>query len=76
MNLQVFITGLALVALTIWVWQRGSPSRTAETRLLGISLGDTSVAERLIEAGFARAPGISRAEAATRAVARYERDNR
>lgn len=67
------------VVLGVWWWFRrggGAPSRHAETRLRRICLGDDGQAERLINGEMARAPGISRAEAASRAVERYRRDNR
>ncbi|MEZ5292341.1 MAG: hypothetical protein R2745_14770 [Vicinamibacterales bacterium] len=71
--------GLLLVgvaALAGWWWFGGSGAPPAETRLQRICLGDAAQAERLIGAEMDRAPGITRAEAATRAVSRYERDNR
>ncbi|MDA1183097.1 MAG: hypothetical protein O2930_00450 [Acidobacteria bacterium] len=72
---------LAGVALGVWLWWRrqgGAPrhARQAETRLRRICLGDDGQVERLIGGEMARAPGISRAEAASRAVERYRRDNR
>ena len=68
---------LAVAGLAAWwVARRGSGSRRAETRLRQICLGNAAQMERLIEVERARAPGISRTEAATRAVLRYERDNR
>ena len=71
---------LAVVALGVWLWlwlRRGAgASRQSETRLRRICLGDDGQAERLISGEMARAPGISRAEAASRAVDRYRHDNR
>lgn len=70
---------LAGVALAVWWWLRrggGASSRQADTRLRRICLGDDSQVDRLIKGEMARAPGISRAEAASRAVQRYQRDNR
>ncbi len=61
-------------------WCGGRPggvggARRAETRLRHICFGNAAQVERLIEAEQTRTPGISRAEAVTRAVLRYERDN-
>ncbi len=69
---------LAVVALGVWLWLRrgAGASRQSETRLRRICLGDDGQAERLISGEMARAPGISRAEAASRAVDRYRHDNR
>jgi len=73
------LIGLALVVLVgvgVWRWLRGRDTPPAEDRLLRICLGDQRQAESLIDAELRRAPGISRAEAASRAVFRYQRDNR
>ena len=69
---------LVVVALGVWLWLRrgAGASRQSETRLRRICLGDDGQAERLISGEMARAPGISRAEAASRAVDRYRHDNR
>jgi len=53
---------------------RGS-RRSGEARLLRVCHGDAEQAERLIRGETTRSPGISRAEAAARAVERYRRDN-
>jgi len=69
---------LGAAALVAWLWwrrDRGAPPH-AETRLRRICLGDDRQVERLISGEMNRAPGISRAEAASRAVERYQRDNR
>jgi hypothetical protein len=69
---------IAIVA-AVWFWFRsegGQPPRGAEARLRGICLGNEEQVERLIHAEMARAPGISRNEAAAGAVSRYQRDNR
>ena len=68
---------LGVIALGAWLWlrRRGSVSRHAETQLRRICFGDDSQVERLITAEMTRTPGISRAEAASRAVRRYQRDN-
>ncbi|MGH2398948.1 MAG: hypothetical protein ACRDF6_03810 [bacterium] len=74
------ITGIVIVGavvLAAWFWlRRRDASRQAEAQLRRICLGDDAQAERLISNERARAPGISRAEAASRAVGRYQRDNR
>lgn len=74
----VAIAILGIVALGVWLWLRrkSDVSHKAETRLRRICLDDTAQVERLINAEMGRTPGISRAEAADRAVLRYERDNR
>ena len=61
----------------IWLWraQRGR-KHAAENELRRICMGNELQAERLIESETTRSPGISRAEAARRAVWRYRRDNR
>jgi hypothetical protein len=72
------VTGVAilcLVALGVWLWSRRGATRNAEGQLRRICFGDNDQVERLIHAEVSRAPGISRAEAAHRAVDRYRRDN-
>ena len=67
----------AAVAAGAWWWlSRQGSSGGSERRLHHICLGDRAQAERLIEVERARAPGITRAEAIERAVARHQRDNR
>jgi hypothetical protein len=68
---------LAGVVGAIWLWvaHRGRKA-AAEKELRRICLGDERQAERLLESEMTRAPGMSRAEAARRAVERYRRDNR
>lgn len=72
----VFVVLAAIVAGWLWFYYRGRLSRRAEAQLQRICLGNQGQAERLISAEMKRAPGITRAEAAMRAVERYERDNR
>jgi hypothetical protein len=73
----VTIVIVAAVVVAAWIWLGGrDASRRAEAQLRRICLGDEAQAERLISIERARAPGISRAEAASRAVERYRRDNR
>lgn len=76
MDSPTAIALVVIVALGTWLWMRRRPSYEAETQLRRICLGDEGQVERLIDAEIARAPGISRAEAASRAVRRYQRDNR
>ena len=68
---------LAGVVGAIWLWVAHRGRRyAAEKELRRICLGDERQTERLLESEMTRAPGISRAEAARRAVERYRRDNR
>ena len=69
---------LALAVLAVWLWlrPRSGGSHQAERQLRSICLGDDRKVERLINAEMIRVPGISRDEAASRAVDRYQRDNR
>jgi hypothetical protein len=68
---------LAAVIGAIWLWVAYRSRRyLPEKELRRICLGDERQAQRLLESEMSRAPGISRAEAARRAVERYRRDNR
>ena len=69
---------LVVIVVAAWWWLRGKSgsSRQAETQLRRICLGDAGQVDRLINGEMTRSPGISRAEAASRAVQRYQRDNR
>lgn len=77
MNDPLPLLVLAGVVGAIWLWagHRGR-KYAAEKELRRICLGDERQAERLLESEMTRAPGMSRAEAARRAVERYRRDNR
>lgn len=75
------VTGIAilvLVVLGVWLWLRrgGGAMRNSERQLRRICFGNDAQVERLIDFEMTRTPGISRAEAASRAVDRYRRDNR
>lgn len=76
MDTPAAIAVFLIVGLGAWLWLRGGRALDAESHLRRICLGDDGQVERLIDAETARTPGISRAEAATRAVRRYQRDNR
>jgi hypothetical protein len=68
---------LACVVGVIWLWHVHRGRRhAAEKELRRICLGNERQVDRLIEGEMTRAPGLSRAEAARRAVERYQRDNR
>ena len=69
---------LGAIVLGAWLWLRQGRgvSRQAEAQLRRICLGNDGQVERLINGEVTRTPGISRAEAASRAVQRYQRDNR
>ena len=70
------IAVLGVVVLGVWLWLRRGVTRQPERQLRRICFGDNDQVERLINLEMTRAPGISRAEAASRAVDRYQRDNR
>ena len=69
---------LGVMVLGVWWWlrRRSEAGRQSETQVRRICFGDDGQVERLIVSEMARTPGISRAEAASRAVRRYQRDNR
>jgi hypothetical protein len=69
---------LGAIVLGAWLWLRRGRgvSRQAEAQLRRICLGNDGQVERLVNGEMTRTPGISRAEAASRAVQRYQRDNR
>jgi hypothetical protein len=69
---------LGVIVLGAWLWRRrrSGASRQAETQLRRICFGDDGQVERLINGEMTRTPRISRAEAASRAVRRFRRDNR
>ena len=72
----VAILGAIVLGAWLWLRRRSGASRQAETQLRRICFGDNGQVERLINGEMTRTPGISRAEAASRAVRRYRRDNR
>jgi len=72
----IAILGLIVGAAWLWLRRGRGTSLRAETQLRRICLGNDAQMERLINGEMARSPGISRAEATNRAVARYQRDNR
>lgn len=74
--MAVAIVGVIVLGAWLWLRRRSSLSRHAEARLRRICFGDHGQVERLISGEMTRAPGITRAEAASRAVRRYQRDNR
>ena len=73
----LFVSAVVAVLFVAWLWwDRRGASRGAETELRRICFGDERQVERLIEGEMRRASGISRREAARRAVERHRRDNR
>jgi hypothetical protein len=77
LDLPFLLILLAGVLGAIWLWRAAhGRGHGAETELRRICMGNQRQAERLIEGEMTRAPGLSRAEAAQRAIERYRRDNR
>ena len=72
----IAVPGLVLLGVWLWLRHKKGSSRHSESQLRRICLGDDRKVERLIEAEMIRVPGLSRNEAASRAVDRYQRDNR
>jgi hypothetical protein len=72
----IAILGVIVLGAWLWLRRRSGAARQAEAELRRICLGNDGQVERLIDGEMARTPGISRAEAASRAVRRYQRDNR
>jgi hypothetical protein len=70
------MAGVIAVAVVVLLLRGSGGAARPESRLLRICQGNEAQAERLLAAELARAPGISRSEAASRAVQRYQRDNR
>jgi hypothetical protein len=62
------------VALVYWYAHKGA-GYAPERRLRLLCRGDGALTERLIEHEMQRRPGISRREAAGRAIDSYRRDN-
>lgn len=71
----VAILGVIVLGAWLWLRRRSGVSRQAEIQLRRICFGDDGQVERLISGEMTRTPGISRAEAASRAVRRFQRDN-
>ena len=78
MDNPIAIAILGAIVLGAWLWlrRRSAVSQQAEAQLRRICLGNDGQVERLINGEMTRTPRISRAEAARRAVQRYQRDNR
>ena len=78
MDTATAIAILGFIVLGWWLWPRRGrgATRGAESQLRRICFGNADQVERLITLEMTRTPGISRAEAASRAVLRYQRDNR
>ena len=72
----IAILGVLVFGLLWWLRRGNGAMRNAEGQLRRICFGNDAQVERLIDFEMTRAPGISRAEAASRAVDRYRRDNR
>ncbi len=72
----IAVLGLIVIAAWLWLSRGRGAAGKAEAQLRRICLGNAGQVERLINLELTRSPGISRAEAAGRAVERYQRDNR
>ena len=72
------VVAVVVIAVIVAVmWRVGGLGRvSAESRLVRVCRGNEEQARRLIEAELVRSPQITREEAASRALLRYERDNR
>jgi hypothetical protein len=70
------LVALWLAAAWLFARPRRRPDPSPESRLLRICRGDTARAERLVAGELCRTPGLSRSEAAARAIEKYQRDNR
>jgi hypothetical protein len=75
------VTGIAILVLVVigvclWLRRGGGATRNSERQLRRICFGNDAQVQRLIDFEMTRTPGLSRAEAASRAVDRYRRDNR
>jgi hypothetical protein len=75
-NVSAIAISGVIAAAWLWLRRKNGASRQAETHLRHICLGNDRQVERLINGEMTRIPGISRAEAGSRAVRRYQRDNR
>ena len=74
---NAFALSVLAAAIAIWLWWTyRNRARDVEGELRRICMGDAGQVERLIQGELTRVPGMSRAEAARRAVERYRRDNR
>lgn len=72
-----YAMGVLAAVIGIWLWLTfRRRAQDMEGELRRICMGDARQVERLIQGELTRAPGVSRAEAARRAVERYRRDNR
>jgi hypothetical protein len=78
MDASIALLIVGVLALGAWWWhgRSGRGWDRSEVHLRQICLGNTEQVERLIALELTRHPGISRGEAARRAVQRYRNDNR
>jgi hypothetical protein len=77
-DVSITLVIAGVLALGAWWWhsRSGHGWDQSEVQLRQICLGNTEQVERLITLELTRYPGISRGEAARRAVDRYRNDNR
>jgi hypothetical protein len=73
--LAAIVVGVVLFAFLFPRFIRRAENEEVERRLLRVCKGDTSQAERLIKHELERRPGLSRGQAAARAVDALARDN-
>lgn len=76
MDTLISLALVALIVIVVWLFMRRGGAGRPEDHLRRICLGNEGQVERLIDGEMRRSPGISRSEAASRAVFRYRRDNR
>jgi hypothetical protein len=70
------VIGIALLPRFLWQLLAGDASQEVERQLLRRCMGDEAMVSRLIEHELQRRPGLSRSDAAARALESLVHDNR